>query len=545
MDRIQWDIRRLAEYGVKTGLVPQEDVVYTVNRLLELFGLEELQEQEMPGGAPVDTLGGQESGDRTWSGTEPGESTGAHGSAQSGQETCAGRKSSDLGDLEEILGSMCSYAYEKGIIEGDSVAYRDLFDTKIMGTLMPRPSEVIRKFRELYEKESPKAATDYYYKLSQDSDYIRRYRIVRDRKWKAATEDGGLDITINLSKPEKDPKAIAAARNAKQSGYPKCLLCRENEGYAGHLNHPARQNHRIIPVEINKSQWGFQYSPYVYYNEHCIVFNFQHVPMKIDHAAFCKLFDFVKQFPHYFVGSNADLPIVGGSILSHDHFQGGNYEFPMAKAPVERSFAVAGFEDVAAGVVRWPMSVVRLRGRDTDRIIALADRILEKWREYTDEAAFIHAFTEGEPHNTITPIARKRGEDYELDLVLRNNITTQEHPLGVYHPHANLHHIKKENIGLIEVMGLAVLPARLKEEMAQLKEAVLAGKDLRGDENLAKHADWVEEFSPRYQKIQGDNIDSIIEKEIGLVFLEVLKDAGVYKRTPEGQKAFDLFLSSL
>ena len=331
MDRIQWDIRRLAEYGVKTGLVPQEDVVYTVNRLLELFGLEELQEQEMPGGAPADTLGGQESGDRTWSGTEPGESTGADSSAQSGQETCAGRKSSDLGDLEEILGSMCSYAYEKGIIEGDSVAYRDLFDTKIMGTLMPRPSEVIRKFRELYEKESPKAATDYYYKLSQDSDYIRRYRIVRDRKWKAATEYGDLDITINLSKPEKDPKAIAAARNAKQSGYPKCLLCRENEGYAGHLNHPARQNHRIIPVEINKSQWGFQYSPYVYYNEHCIVFNFQHVPMKIDHAAFCKLFDFVKQFPHYFVGSNADLPIVGGSILSHDHFQGGNYEFPMAK----------------------------------------------------------------------------------------------------------------------------------------------------------------------------------------------------------------------
>ena len=545
MDRIQWDIRRLAEYGVKTGRGPPEDGVYTVNRLLALFGLEELQEQEMPGGAPADTLGGQESGDRTWSGTEPGESTGADSSAQSGQETCAGRKSSDLGDLEEILGSMCSYAYEKGIIEGDSVAYRDLFDTKIMGTLMPRPSEVIRKFRELYEKESPKAATDYYYKLSQDSDYIRRYRIVRDRKWKAATEYGDLDITINLSKPEKDPKAIAAARNAKQSGYPKCLLCRENEGYAGHLNHPARQNHRIIPVEINKSQWGFQYSPYVYYNEHCIVFNFQHVPMKIDHAAFCKLFDFVKQFPHYFVGSNADLPIVGGSILSHDHFQGGNYEFPMAKAPVERSFAVAGFEDVAAGVVRWPMSVVRLRGRDTDRIIALADRILEKWREYTDEAAFIHAFTEGEPHNTITPIARKRGEDYELDLVLRNNITTQEHPLGVYHPHANLHHIKKENIGLIEVMGLAVLPARLKEEMAQLKEAVLAGKDLRGDENLAKHADWVEEFSPRYQKIQGDNIDSIIEKEIGLVFLEVLKDAGVYKRTPEGQKAFDLFLSSL
>ena len=501
---IQADIRKLVSYGVQTGLVPMEDVVFTTNRLLELFGLDETEEPLEPETEEVKTE-----------------------------------------DLEAVLSRMCDYAYENGLIAENGVVYRDLFDTKVMSLLMPRPSEVIRRFRELYETESPRAATDYYYKLSRDSDYIRRYRIAKDRKWIAPTKYGDLDITINLSKPEKDPKAIAAARNAKQSGYPKCLLCRENEGYAGRLNHPARQNHRIIPVTINGSQWGFQYSPYVYYNEHCIVFNFQHVPMKIDHAAFCKLFDFVKQFPHYFVGSNADLPIVGGSILSHDHFQGGHYEFAMAKAPVERSFTVEGFQDVNAGVVRWPMSVIRLNGPDTDRIIALADRILNKWREYTDEDAFVYAYTDGEPHNTITPIARKRGENFELDLVLRNNITTQEHPLGVYHPHAKLHHIKKENIGLIEVMGLAVLPARLKDEMAQLKEAMLAGADLRADEVLAKHADWVEEFRPKYESINASNIDDIVEKEIGLVFMEVLEDAGVYKRTPEGQQAFDRFIQSL
>ena len=447
-------------------------------------------------------------------------------------------------DLEAILSAMLDYAFEAGLMEENSVAYRDLFDTKIMSVLLPRPSEVIRKFRELY-KEDPGKATDYYYKFSCDTDYIRRYRIKKDRKWIAKTEYGDLDITINLSKPEKDPKAIAAAKNAKQTAYPKCQLCMENEGYAGRLNHPARQNHRIIPVTIQGSDWGFQYSPYVYYNEHCIVFNGQHVPMKIEHNTFCKLFDFVKQFPHYFVGSNADLPIVGGSILSHDHFQGGNYEFAMAKAPVERSFTVKGFEDVRAGVVKWPMSVIRLSAADTDRIIALADVILNKWRSYSDEAAFIFAQTDGEPHNTITPIARKRGENYELDLVLRNNITTEEHPLGVYHPHAKLHHIKKENIGLIEVMGLAVLPARLKGEMEQLKAAMLAGKDLRSDEVLEKHADWVDEFSAKYDKIDNSNIDAIVEKEIGLVFMQVLEDAGVYKRTSEGQEAFDRFIGSL
>ncbi len=494
-------IKKLVNYGLQTGLVPDEDAIYTTNRLLELFRLDGMEEVEESGEAAVE-------------------------------------------DLEEILKGLLDYACGQGIIE-DSITYRDLFDTRIMSVLMPRPSEVIRTFWDIYNNESAQAATDYYYNLSRNSDYIRRYRIVKDQKWITETPYGDLDITINLSKPEKDPKAIAAAKNAKQAGYPKCLLCIENEGYAGRVNHPARQNHRIIPVTINDSRWGFQYSPYVYYNEHCIVFNSQHVPMKIEHATFCKLFDFVKQFPHYFVGSNADLPIVGGSILSHDHFQGGHYEFAMAKAPVEETFNVKGFEDVSAGIVQWPMSVIRLSGKDTDRIIALADVVLDKWREYTDEEAFIYAYTDGEPHNTITPIARKRGGNYELDLVLRNNITTKEHPLGVYHPHAKLHNIKKENIGLIEVMGLAVLPARLKGEMAKLKEAILAGADIRKDEVLKKHADWVEEFTPKYDKIDVANIDKVIEDEIGIVFMQVLEDAGVYKRTAEGKAAFRRFIESL
>lgn len=503
---IQEAIRKLIVYGLKTGLVSEEDKIYTTNRLLELFELDELED--------VDEQKEQEI-----------------------EET-------DVEELEDILSCMLDYAYEKGILKENGIVYRDLFDTKIMSTLMPRPSEVIRTFQEYYGQDAQKA-TDYYYKLSCDSDYIRRYRIKKDMKWVTSTEYGDLDITINLSKPEKDPKAIAAARNAKQAGYPKCLLCRENEGYAGRINHPARQNHRIIPVTIQNDAWGFQYSPYVYYNEHCIVFNGQHIPMKIDRGTFCKLFDFVKLFPHYFVGSNADLPIVGGSILSHDHFQGGHYEFAMAKAPVERTFKVSGFEDVEAGIVKWPMSVIRLKAIDSDRIIELADKILNKWRGYTDEDAFIYAQTEGEPHNTITPIARKRGECFELDLVLRNNITTKEHPLGVYHPHAELHHIKKENIGLIEVMGLAVLPARLKEEMELLKKAILEGRDLHKDEVLEKHADWVDGFKPGYDKIDASNIDDIIQKEIGIVFMQVLSDAGVYKRDEEGRKAFDRFIESL
>ena len=494
-------IDKLVAYGLKTGLVEKEDKIYTINRLLELFRLDDYEETQA--GADVKTE-----------------------------------------DLEEILSGLMDYAYEKGILEENSVAYRDLFDTKIMSMLTARPSEIIRKFKELYEK-SPKEATDWYYDFSQNTDYIRRYRIKKDMKWTSETEYGILDITINLSKPEKDPKAIAAAKNAKQSSYPKCLLCVENEGYAGRLNHPARQNHRIIPVTINDSAWGFQYSPYVYYNEHCIVFNSQHVPMKIEHATFCKLFDFVKQFPHYFVGSNADLPIVGGSILSHDHFQGGHYEFAMAKAEVESAFTVKGFEDVKAGIVKWPMSVIRLQAADSDRIIALADVILEKWRGYTDEAAFIFAETDGEPHNTITPIARKRGDLFELDLVLRNNITTEEHPLGVYHPHAELHHIKKENIGLIEVMGLAVLPSRLKDELSKLADAIVAGTDLRSDEVLAKHADWVEEFKTKYDVIDAGNVMDILQKEVGIVFMQVLEHAGVYKRDEAGRAAFKRFTDSL
>lgn len=504
------DILKLTEYGMVTGLVPEEDERFTINRLLELFELEELDE---------DAVAAYQS--RTPMSREEAEES-----------------------LEELLNRLLDYAYENGILKENSVVYRDLFDTKIMGMLMPRPGEVIHKFQSLYEKDA-KAAIDYYYTLSQDSNYIRRYRIRRDMKWTAETEFGELDITINLSKPEKDPKAIAAAKLAKQSGYPKCLLCKENEGYAGRVNHPARQNHRIIPVTINHSDWFLQYSPYVYYNEHCIVFNGKHTPMKIEKATFGKLLDFVKQFPHYFVGSNADLPIVGGSILSHDHFQGGHYEFAMAKAPLEKEITFAGFEDVKAGIVKWPMSVIRLSAPDTERLIELADKILLTWRGYTDEAAFIFAETDGEPHNTITPIARKRGNNYELDLVLRNNITTKEHPLGVYHPHAKLHHIKKENIGLIEVMGLAVLPARLKDEMAQLKTAILSRADLRSNEVLSKHADWVEEFLPKYESITEENIDGIIRKEIGLVFREVLLDAGVYKCTEEGREAFLRFIDTV
>ena len=498
-------IAELVNYGIAAGLVDEEDKIYTTNRLLELFGIEEYEEpvklERIPNPAGF--------------------------------------------DLEALLKELLDYAVEKGLLSDDSIVYRDLFDTNIMGALVPRPSDVIFTFRKLYEEKGPKAATDWYYAFSQNTDYIRRYRIARDMKWKAQTAYGEMDITINLSKPEKDPKAIAAAKNAKQSGYPKCQLCMENEGYAGRVNHPARQNHRIIPVEIQGNKWGFQYSPYVYYNEHCIVFNSQHIPMKIEHDTFVKLFQFVEQFPHYFVGSNADLPIVGGSILSHDHFQGGNYEFAMAKAPIEKELTLKGFEDIQAGIVKWPMSVVRLSHKDYNRIIALADVILAKWRDYTDESVFIFAETDGEPHNTITPIARKRGENYELDLVLRNNITTEEHPLGVYHPHAELHHIKKENIGLIEVMGLAVLPSRLKAELEQLGKAIVAKEDLRKDEVLEKHADWVDEFLPQYDSVTQENIMDILEKEVGIVFGKVLEHAGVYKRDEKGMAAFQKFIDSV
>ena len=439
--------------------------------------------------------------------------------------------------LEVILKGLVDDAVNRGIIADDATS-RDLYDTKLMGILTPAPREVRSRFASLYEQD-PKAATDWFYKFSQDTDYIRRYRIQKDMRWKTTTEYGNLDITINLSKPEKDPKAIAAAKAAPQSGYPKCQLCVENEGYAGRMNHPARQNHRIIPITIGGKPWYLQYSPYVYYTEHCIAFNAEHTPMKIDKAAFEKLLDFVTIFPHYFIGSNADLPIVGGSILSHEHFQGGGYSFPMERSGIEREIKFAGFEDVKAGIVKWPMSVIRLTGPDKQRIADLADRILQSWRGYTDADAFVFAETNGEPHNTITPIARRRGTDYEMDLVLRNNITTEEHPLGVFHPHAELHHIKKENIGLIEVMGLAVLPSRLKHELAEIEDAILMNKPLTGE--LEKHARWVEELKSRC-KFTAENAEMILKMEVGKVFAKVLEHAGVFKRTLEGGAAFDRFI---
>ena len=491
-------IAKLVHYGIDSGLIPAEERVYSINQILEVLEKDDYE-------APVETF-------------------------------------TDV-DLADTLEHIMDYALETGVLKDSGVVSKDLFDTKLMNCLTPRPAQVIRTFRENYA-EDPKKATDEYYKFSVATNYIRKDRIAKDRKWKVPSEYGDIDITINLSKPEKDPKAIAAAKLAKQSSYPKCQLCMENEGYAGRMNHPARQNHRIIPITINGGQWGFQYSPYVYYNEHCIVFNGQHIPMKIEKATFRKLFDFVKLFPHYFLGSNADLPIVGGSILSHDHFQGGHYTFAMEKAPVEKTFTVPGYEDVQAGIVHWPLSVIRLWGKDDERVIELADHILGKWRGYTDESAFIFAETDGEPHNTITPIARMRDGGYELDLALRNNITTEECPLGVYHPHAELHHIKKENIGLIEVMGLAVLPARLKNEMDEMAEYILAGKDLRTSETLEKHADWYDSFKDAYTFTE-ENVEGILQDEIGKVFVKVLEDAGVYKCTEEGREAFDRFISVL
>lgn len=493
-------ITALVNYALEKELIEQEEKVWAANRILEVMQADSFSWEE--------SAKGKEAG------------------------------------LTEILDTLIDDAYERGVLEENSVVYRDLFDTKLMGSLTPRPVQVMKKFQQLQE-ESSQRATDWYYQFSQDTNYIRKDRVAKDIRWKTETEYGEIDISINQSKPEKDPKAIAAARNQPASDYPRCMLCEENVGYAGRLNYPARQNHRIVPVTINNTDWYLQYSPYVYYNEHCICFNKVHTPMKIDKACFAKLLDFVRQFPHYFVGSNADLPIVGGSILAHDHFQGGHYTFAMAKAPIEKELQFEGFSDVKAGIVKWPMSVIRISGPDKERLIELADKILLTWRGYTDEDAFIYAETDGEPHNTITPIARRRGDDFELDLVLRNNITTGEHPLGVYHPHAKLHHIKKENIGLIEVMGLAVLPARLKDEMAELADALVNGTDLRATETLASHAEWAEGFLPKYDKITKDNVMDILHEEIGLVFNEVLQDAGVYKCTPEGRKAFERFIAAV
>jgi len=493
-------IKELVGYAVAKGLIDSCDTVWAINRLLEVMKLDGYEEPES--------------------------------------------FSSEPRQLEEILKELIDDAASRGLLDGDSIVQRDLFDTKLMGVLTPPPSRVIEKFHADYAL-SPKAATDNYYRFSGDTDYIRRYRIAKDLKWVTHTAYGDLDITVNLSKPEKDPKAIAAAKLAPPSSYPKCALCRENEGYAGRLNAAARQTHRIIPLTIADAPWCLQYSPYSYYNEHCIVFNQQHIPMKIDRSVFVKLFDFVSQFPHYFIGSNADLPIVGGSILSHEHFQGGNYDFAMAKAEIEREFSFPGFDTVRAGILRWPMSVIRLSGENSVEIVELADRILTAWRGYTDADAAVFAETDGEPHNTVTPIARMRDGRYELDLVLRNNITTPEHPDGLYHPHKELHHIKKENIGLIEVMGLAVLPSRLKKEMAAVAEAIVEGKDLSADPLTESHADWVAEFLPRYPKIGADNVEDILHHEIGVVFARVLEDAGVYKCTEEGRRAFMRFLNAV
>ena len=494
-------IQELIEYGKVSNLIDTEDEIYVRNSLLELFGEQEFDEKVL-------------------------------------------EEKADARELHLILEDMLAYAHEKGILPEDTITEKDLFDTKIMGLITPAPSVVRGCFRESYI-EGAKAATDYYYSFSCATNYIRTDRIKKDEKWNSPTEFGDLDITINLSKPEKDPRDIAKAGQAKKSGYPSCLLCKENEGYAGHFSHPARQNHRIIPITLCGEKYNLQYSPYVYYNEHCIIFNDKHVPMKIDKDAFDKLLDFVRQFPHYTAGSNADLPIVGGSILSHDHFQGGNYEFPMVRAPYEREFTVEGYEDVHAGVIKWPLSTIRLQASDPVRLSELADRILKRWRGYTDEAAFILAETDGVPHNTITPIARMRGELYELDLVLRNNITTDEHPMGEYHPHPEYHHIKKENIGLIEVMGLAVLPARLKSEMAELEKLILSGGDLRANDKTASHADWAYEWKKDYAELNEDNIHGIVRDEIGKVFSKVLECAGVYKCTEEGRNAFKRFTDSI
>lgn len=447
-----------------------------------------------------------------------------------------------LNNLEQILAGLLQFACEKGLC-ADNITARDIFDTRIMGAITPMPREVVKTFREKYQQSSI-AATDWYYRFSQDTDYIRTYRIAKDMRWIYESQYGPLDITINLSKPEKDPRAIAAAKLAAPSGYPKCQLCRENEGYAGRMNHPARANHRIVPVTVGGTRWYLQYSPYVYYNEHCIVFNAEHVPMKINRAAFRKLMDFVMEFPHYFIGSNADLPIVGGSILSHEHFQGGHYTFPMETAPVEMVLDFRGYEDITAGIVKWPMSVIRLDGKDPERITELAEKILNHWREYSDPSVGVYAYTDGEPHNTITPIARRRGEAYELDLVLRCNITTEKHPLGVFHPHADKHHIKKENIGLIEVMGLAVLPSRLKKELTDLASAILSGADISTDPALDKHAPWVENLKKAYAFTESNTMD-ILLKETGKVFEGVLEDAGVFKRTDLGRKSFLGFIEEV
>ena len=491
-------IKALTSYAIGCGLIEKYDEAYATSSLMSLLGLDSIEECV----APCEKM-----------------------------------------SLADILGGITDYAVKKGLTKGDGVVARDLFDTAVMGVFTPPPSEVIRKFRELY-KSSPREATDCFYRLACDSNYIRRDRIERDLKWTYASEYGEIDITVNLSKPEKDPKAIAAARLLPQTDYPKCLLCHENEGYAGTLAKPARQNLRQIPFTMNGESWYLQYSPYVYYNEHCIALSALHTPMKINRGSFEKLLGFVTEFPHYFIGSNADLKIVGGSILSHDHMQGGRYEFAMERAPISERIDFPRYPTVKAGIVKWPMSVIRLTSADKSALVNLADEILVAWRKYTDKEAFIYAETDGEPHNTITPIARRRGEMYELDLVLRNNITTEEHPLGVYHPHSEHHNIKKENIGLIEVMGLAVLPSRLKSELAALADCIISGKNPLDSELTAKHAAWLSGFADKYEFTR-ENVEEILRTEVGKTFVGVLTDAGVYKDTETGRAAFLRFIDTV
>lgn len=494
MQNINELITKLVKYGVKNGLLEEEDAVYATNRILSVLKLNGIDEVELDG--------------------------------------------SDIKTPSEVLEPMLDWAFENGLLESNTPVYRDLLDTEIMACLMPRPSEIIKEFNSLYANDK-KAATDWYYHVSKASNYIRQDRIAKDMLWKTKTKYGDIVITINLSKPEKDPKAIAAARNMPQSAYPKCQLCKENEGYKGTLSHPARGNHRIIPLDLNDERWFLQYSPYVYYNEHCIFFKGAHDPMAVNRKSFERLLEIVTLLPHYFVGSNADLPIVGGSILTHDHFQGGCAEFPMAEAKIYKEVKFSGFDDIEAGLVDWPMSVIRIKGTDKARLVELADKILTKWRAYTDESADIYAFTGNTPHNTITPISRFRDGKFELDLVLRNNRTSDEHPLGIFHPHAQYHHIKKENIGLIEVMGLAILPARLKTELKQVEYYLLnqdKEAELFADEALSAHGEWYNEL--KKLNPTEDNVEQIIHDSVGVIFSEILENAGVYKRTEDGENAF-------
>lgn len=491
-------VQKLIDYAIKNEIITIDDLYVVRNQLMEVLQLTDWEEN-----------------DAVYSGES----------------------------IDEILDILIAYACENSIIS-DTTNSRDLFDTKLMGILTPMPREVIAEFRRQYA-ESPRKATEWYFDFSKKLNYVRAGRIAKDMKWAYDCEYGTLDITVNCSKPEKDPRDIAAAKTQKASAYPKCQLCPENAGFAGHTTHPARQNLRPIPITVNGEKWQLQYSPYGYYNEHCIVFNESHVPMKIDNAVFDKLFDIVDYLPHYFVGSNADLPIVGGSILSHEHFQGGNYTFAMAKAPIEYEFCMQKYPDVKAGIVKWPMSVIRVSSKNREELAKCCNEILENWKAYTDESVGIYAETDRIPHNTITPIARKNGELYECDLVLRNNITTEERPLGVFHPNPSLHHIKKENIGLIEVMGLAVLPARLAKEITMLEDAMLSGENLYAYPELVQHAEWAEKILKRYPDLSRENARKILEQEIGKVFLEVLEDAGVFKRTAEGKKAFIKFILSI